>query len=190
VTLAPSYVNAMVQEVKQRPEIYPFTRREMVTISLPLGITSIDKENLFQGKVATRFFFAMVKATDYTGVITSNPYKFRHHHLAEVCLMENSNPMSQRPLKLDFQAATSKTVNAYHPVTKDHWKDGTTIFAYTRSPDLSHGINHLPPQQANLTLHLSFAQALPHAAIMICMAEFDSVMMIDEDNQITTDFSL
>lgn len=204
VAVAPSFVNAMKDELKLRPALYPFTRREMLSISIPANVTSVVKENLFQGKLATRYFFALVKSTSYTGDITANPFKFKKTNLSEICLTENGNPMSQKAVKVNF-TNKAKVINAYRlllesiggigdralstPITLEHFIDGSTIFCFTRSPDLNHGCHHLPNQQGNLTLHLNLSAAENNVNTLICMAEFDAVMAIHEDNNVTTDYS-
>ena len=202
--VTPSFVNLMKEDVKVSPALYPFTRREVMSVSIPSGSTSLIKENLFQGKLGTRFFFAIVNADQYTGSIITNPYKFQHSNLSEIALMENGNPMTQSALKLNF-TDSAKVIDGYSlllecigaivdralatPVTLEHFADGTTIYCFTRSPDLSHGYHHLPPQQGNLTLHVTFSAATTTARTLICMAEFDSVMAIHDDNNVTTDYT-
>lgn len=205
VTVADTFVNAINQELTQRDAIYPFTRRETVTMTIPAGTTFFTKENLFRGQLGVRYFFGMVDADAYNGTIAKSPFYFNHNKLSEITLMENGQPMTQGRLKTDFVSG-SKVVNAYRlflettgaigdralatPVTLDHFKSGTSLFCFTRSPDLCHGINHLPNQSGNLTLQMSFAAALTEAVMVICMAEFDSRIQINQHKNVITDYAV
>lgn len=205
VTLADTFVNAINQEISQRDAIYPFTRREIVTMTIPTGSTLFIKENLFRGQLGVRYFFAMVNANAYNGSIGTSPFRFQHFNISEISLLENGQPMSQGRLKTTF-ANKAKIINAYHlllesigavgdralttPITRDHFADGSTIFCFTRSPDLCHGVNHLPNQTGNLTLQINFGQALTSTIMVICMAEFDSRIQINQYKNVVTDYAV
>ena len=205
VTVADTFVNALNAELKHRDALYPFTRRELISISIPQGTTNYTKENLFRGQLGVRYFFAMVDANSYNGTIATSPYYFQHFNISEICLLENGQPMAQGPLKVNFNNNTN-VVNAYRlllesigaigdsamvpPITFDHYCEGSTVFCFTRSPDLCHGMNHLPNQTGNLTLHLNFSTGLTSAIILICMAEFDSRIQINEYKNIVTDYAV
>ena len=206
VTVADTFVNAINQELTLRDAIYPFTRREMLTLTIPSGTTFFTKENLFRGQLGVRYFFAMVDAEAYNGNITKSPFYFQHNNLTEITLMENGQPMSQGRLKTKFDGENSMVINAYRlfletigavgdralstPVTLDHFKNGNTLFCFTRSPDLCHGVNHLPNQTGNLTLQMSFSDDLANSVMIICMAEFDSRIQINQHKNVVTDYAV
>lgn len=205
VTVADSFVNEINSCLKEQDAIYPFTRREMLTVTIPAGTTLFTKENLFRGQLGVRYFFGMVLATDYQGSISTSPFRFQAFDINEIQLLENGQPVAEGPIKMNF-TNQSRTVNAYHlllesigavgnralttPVSWNHFCDGTTLFCFTRSPDLVHGMNHLPNQSGNLTLQMSFGTALAEAVMVICMAEFDSRIQINADKNIVTDFAV
>ena len=205
VTVGDTFVNAINQEIKSRDAIYPFTRREIVTLTIPTGSTVFTRENLFRGQLGVRYFIAMVNSEAYNGDITRSPFYFEHFNIGEIQLMENGQPIAQGPLKTNF-TNKSRAMNAYRlllesigavgeraltpPITYDHFCDGSTIFCFTRSPDLCHGVNHLPTQTGNLTLQMSFRNALDATITVVCMAEFDSRMQIDGEKNVVTDYAV
>lgn len=205
ITIADSFVNSINQTLSSKDALYPFTRRELITMTIPAGSTTFIKENLFRGQLAVRYFIAMVTTTSYNGNISESPFYFQPFDIKEISLMENGQPMAQGPLKMNF-TNNAQVINAYRlllesigavgdralatPVTLKHFCDGCTIFCFTRSPDLTHGMAHLPAQTGNITLHMSFNAALADSIMVICMAEFDSRLQINEDKNVVTDYAV
>lgn len=206
VTVADTFVNAINNSLKEDIDaIYPFTRREMLTLTIPQGTTLFTKENLFRGQLGVRYFFAMVNAAAYQGTIATSPFYFQHFNINEIQLLENGQPIAEGPVKMNFTNKT-RVVNAYHlllesigaigdramtpPLTLNHFCDGHSIFCFTRSPDLVHGLNHLPNQSGNLTLQMNFSAALPSAIMVVCMAEFDARIQINSEKNIVTNYAV
>ena len=205
VQIAPSFVNAMQTELQHRDALYPFTRREILTFNIPAGTSQVTKENLFRGYLANRFFICMVSSTAYNGAIKENPFYFEHFGLKEISLAENGLYMACNPLKVDLTDG-KVGVTAYRyllesigavgeralttPITYEHFCKGSTIFCFSRSPDLTHGMNHLPPQTASITLQMLFGAATAKNITVIVMAEYDSRMQISKDNNVVTDYAI
>ena len=76
------------------------------------------------------------------------------------------------------------------PLTYDHFCDGSALFCFTRSPDLTHGMNHLTPQSASITLQMMFKAATAKNIVAIVMAEYDSRIQITKDNNVVTDYAI
>ena len=205
VTIGDTFVNEISSGLKTRDAIYPFTRREMVSLSMAQGITSFTKENLFRGQLATRYMIVLVDADAFTGSIEKTPFNFKHFDISEIALYENGQSVGMhQPLRMDIKAG--KVANIYYtfletigaigdralnsPISLEQFSNGNTIFAFTRSPDLTHGITHLPNQTGNLTLQMSFKNALPNAVVCICMAEFDSRFQITQYKNVITDYAV
>jgi len=205
VTISDSFVADLNKQITSKDAIYPFTRREITSFSIPTGLSSSIKENLFRGQLGTRYFVALVNAAAFNGTtIASNPFHFEHFHLSEVALMENGQSIAGPPLKVDFD--NGKYLNAYYmllesigavgeralypPITKDNFAHNMTIFCFTRSPDLCHGEVALPNQIGNLTLRLTFSQALPQAVTCLVMAEFDSRIQLNQYKNVITDYAV
>lgn len=205
VQIAPSFVNSLVAEVQERDAIYPFTRREILTFSIPTGSIQITKENIFRGYLANRFFIALVASDAYNGDMGENPFYFQDFGLKEISLCENGTYVAHNPLKLDLTQQSRGVVAYRHllesigavgeralsiPVTYAHFTSGSTILCFTRSPDLTHGMNQLPPQTASLTLQMIFKAATTEAITAIIMAEYDSRIQITKDNNVITDYTI
>ncbi|NNK28385.1 MAG: hypothetical protein HKP06_09110 [Flavobacteriaceae bacterium] len=206
ITIADSFLNEINSKIKSADAIYPITRRETVAISIPKGSTSFIKENLFRGQLAVRYFFALIDAKAYTGDYTKSPYNFQHFNLREIGLFENGQSVgNNQPLKCDFGEG-NKIYNVYYnllesigaigeralacPIGLNEFKNGCTLFCFTRSPDLCHGETHLPYNVGNLTLQLTFDNALTTDIIVLCLGEFDNTVRINGEKNIITDYAV
>ena len=205
VQIAPSFVNAILTEVQQRDAIYPFTRREMLTFNIPTGTSQVTKENIFRGYLGNRFFVGMVRSDAYNGALKENPFYFHHFDLKEISLAENGLYMAHNPLKMELAEGKRGVIPYRHlmesigaigeralstPLTYDHFINGSSIICFSRSPDLTHGMNHLPPQTASITLQMLFKTATTKNITVIVMAEYDSRIQITKDNNVVTDYAI
>lgn len=205
MTVAPSFVNELNSTLKTKNAIYPMLRSEMTSLTLPQGIMQYTKENLSRGPLPKRVFIALVDAKGYAGDFSKDPYNFQHFNVSEIALFENGFPIAQQPLKTNF-TNNQTTINAYHllletigaigenaltcPIDYERFCNGSTIFAFSRAPDLDVGCSHLPNQTGNLTLRINFEQALASAVTCVVMLQFDSRMEINEYKNIITDYPI
>lgn len=206
MTVAPSFVNELNSTLKTKNAIYPMLRSEMTSLTLPQGIMQFTKENLSRGPLPKRVFIGLVDAKAYAGDFSMDPFNFQHFNISEIALFENGFPIAQQPLKTDFKNNNETTINAYHllletigaigenaltcPIDYERFCSGSTIFAFSRAPDLDVGCSHLPNQTGNLTLRINFAEALSSAVTCIVMLQFDSRMEINEYKNIITDYPI
>lgn len=202
VTIGDSFVENISKQIVDKNAIYPFTRREIVSVSIPAGLTQYTKENLFRGQLGVNYFVAFVRNDAFSGHVEHNPFYFQHFGLKELALYENGQSIAQQPLKVDF--ANQRTANAYHlllesngaigersaypAISHEAFVDGSTIFCFTRSPDLCFNGAALPSQTGNLTLRAHFGTALTSAITMIVLAEFDSRIEINQHKNVITDY--
>ena len=112
VQVAPSFVNAITEQLQTSDALYPFTRREILTFNIPQGTTGVTRENIFRGYLGTRFIIGLVDAAAYNGGIKENPFYFHHFGLKEISLAENGLYMATNSLKIDL-ADKSRGVAAY-----------------------------------------------------------------------------
>ncbi len=204
VTIGDSFVKSIYQDITSKDALYPFVRREMVAVSIPQGLTQFTKENLFRGQLAVNYFVCMVHNEAYTGDVKRNPFFFQHFNLSEIALFENGQSVAHHPLKVDF--SENRLANAYHylleangaigeracypSITYEAFKNGSIIFCFTRSPDLSFNCAALPQHAGNLNLRLNFKSALAHPITVIVMAEFDSCIRINQYKNVVTDYAV
>lgn len=206
VQISPTIALDIKSGLQKNDAIYPYTRREMLTFGISTGTSSVVKENLFRGHRATRFFIAMVDSEAYVGAIGKSPFCFEHFNLSSISLSENGNNMCCPPIRLSFKDDNKRHAWAYRlfleqigavgeralatPVSLEHWLNGSTIFVFSASPDLSHGMAHLPQQSANMTLSMTFAEKTTKNVTVIIMAEYDSRIQITGQKNVITDYAI
>ena len=203
VQLADFAIKEIRDEWSSRDAVYPFLRKEVVTLSIAQGLTSFVQENLFRGLLPNDIKVMIVSNVAAQGdSIAHNPYNLQHYNLAEIGMFEDADAIAMEPLKVNFDE--NQYLNAYYalmesigaigeraihtPITKKAFAKGSTIFCFTRSPDLSYGDAALPSKMGNISLRLNFRQALPEPVTVIVMATFDSRIQINKNGAITTDY--
>jgi len=207
IRIIPSLANTIDKELATKPAIYPFIRREITSYNIPTGFSSFKMENIFRGQLAHRYFIFLVNAAAAQGAYNKNPFELKNFRLSQVGLFENGQNMSGDVIEVDFDQR--KSLNAYYqllesigalgerasypPISYKDFKSHSTIFCFTRSPDLSNGDDEvvLPDRSANVTLKLSFHE--PTTAPLSCyiIGEFFARVEIrgsGKEKAIVTDF--
>ena len=206
IQISPTVALDMSASLESADAQYPFVRREVLTFGIPVGTSSVVKENLYRGHRAVRYIVTMVDSDAYVGNIASSPYNFEHFNLSSISLTENGSYLCTPPLKLNFKAGSERTAQAYRlfleqigavgeralatPVTYAHWLNGSTIFVFSASPDLTHGMAQLPEQTANITLTMTFAEKTAKNITCLVMAEYDSRIQITKQKNVITDYAI
>ena len=203
IQLSDFIVKDIRDQLEVREAIYPFVRREMCTLTVGQGMSSLNQENLFRGQLPVRMFVCMVRNDALNGGSYSlNPFNLQDFGVSEIGMFEDGDSIAMDPMKVNF--AENQYLNAYYtllesigvigerglhtPLTKEAFHKGSTIFCFTRSPDLSIGDVALPNKIGNISLRLNFRQAITNAVSVIIMAEFDSRIQINKNGNISTDY--
>lgn len=206
IGLADTFVNEINQKIKKQNAIYPFLRTESMSLTLPSGIMQYTKENLSRGPMPVRVIIGLVDSTAYVGDYSKSPFNFQHCSVNEIALFENGFPVAQAPLKIQWKAAHHQSINAYNlllesigaigersltpAVDYERFKNGCSLYVFTRAPDLCHGEYHLPNQTGNLTLRINFATALAKSFTAVVLLQFNSRIEINEYKNLITDFAI
>ena len=70
-------------------------------------------------------------------------------------------------------------------IQREEYPQGYTLYAFDLTPDLSTGPHVSPIRQGNLRIGIQFAQPLPVTVNAIIYAEFDSLIEIDHNRNVT-----
>ena len=88
-----------------------------------------------------------------------------------------------------FSGTGSLFHNQGNQISREDYPNGYTLFAFDLSPDLSAGPHISPIKQGNLRIGIQFAEPLPVTVNCIIYAEFDSLIEIDENRNVTFNWS-
>jgi hypothetical protein len=198
----PSVLQGHSVGLMKRNAIYPFTRSNVVSYSIPKGSMSYNKDNLFlQSQLPKFVIVGMVKTQAYNGVLADDPFYFNHFDVSSVGLYKDGQSAPYREIyepnfenDLFFRDYVKSIVhntqhlntNVNNGITMDEFKQGYTFFTFNLTPDFD--MNQT--QQAsggNLRLELRFSKPLVDPINVIVYATFDATLQITRDNQVICD---
>lgn len=149
-----------------------------------------------------RLIIAFAAADANNGNIHKNPFDFKHYNNTSVIISSDSQTQI-RPVKSDFQKG--HYLQAYlslfeccgvyfsdtgNGLTHDDYANGYTLMGFDLTEDLSASENHWAlPRQGSLRIDLQFAKPLVESVVVIVYGEFDSLIEIDKNRNISLDYS-
>lgn len=201
--IAPNLILAHEKILATRSAKYPITRVEVKVFHLPQGQTSFTHDNLILGNLPKRLCIGIVDNASFNGSYTQNPFNFQHCDLNYLSLHLDGRQIPYAPLKLSY--STDNYIQAYftqftggegivsdsgNSIDRTDFKNGNAIYMFDLSPDLSSSCNdHFNvTRQGNLRVELAFDKVLPFTANVVVYSEFDNVIEIDKDRNVTLDY--
>ena len=205
ITLSDTLVSSIKSVWQEQEIVLPFTRREVKHFNISSGVSNHTEQNAFSGRLPVRLFICLVNNEAFVGSRTTSPFYFNHNKVSRINVTVNDHVMGYGPETVDI-ADGKRTAMAYRfflecigavgeralatPVSYDSYIDGSTIFAFSRAPDLCHGEHVLPDATGTVKIELEFSTAPTAALSLVVMAEFDSSISIDKYNNVTTTYSV
>ena len=203
VNISPAVYNAHNKALDYGPAKYPIRCIITKYFQIPTGATSTNQENLFQGQVPTRVIVGCVDAAAFNGDYQRNPFNFRHLNIGEMALYISGRKDPIKALKPDFPDHSLQSYVSFLTGVgkwgrdegcgfnrKEH-PNGYCLFAWDLTPDLAGGYDHFQlKHDSSVRLQIKFSEALTRAANVIVYAEFENLIMIDKDRNVTTNFKV
>ena len=203
--VSPSIVEAHELANKKATIKYPLCRNEVKSFSINSGTLSANIDNIVQGQIPRRAFVGLVKNEAFNGSLDENPFNFKHYDLNFMAAYVDgiqypsvaytpdfTNDLYIREYLGLFEAVNQLTTDAVIAIDRKAWKNGNTLFGFNFAPDLANGCvqeGHTSPiKKGSLGLQLKFKKSLPDTINVLVYLEYDNVIEIDENKQVTTDF--
>lgn len=179
--------------------LYPYTKVECRSQSIATGSTSFNWENLFQGKRPNKVVIGFVKSKALNGDYTTNPFNFEHCGIQDLGLYSDGLPVGGQPLKLDFsngakvmrpfvnllQSAGKWRRDEGNALDIEHYKSGSTLFAFQLEPEFSHHGEYLSLlKYANVRLEVQFKTGLSEPMSCIIWSEGPAQLEITKDRDV------
>ena len=203
VELSPSVFLAQQKAIRVGPAKYPIRRVLCKYFTIPQGNSATNLENLFQGQMPTRIVIGCVDADAFNGNLKKNPFNFQHKQINQVALRVAGMKEPIKPLTPDFPDQSLLSYLSLLTGTGKWGKDegcgftrtehplGYCLFAWDLSADLSDGGDHFQlMRNTSVRLELKFKEALANPTNVIVYAEFENMIMIDADRNVTTNFTI
>ena len=181
---------------------YPLKRVVLKTFSIPQNNLSAVQDNLFLSQLPTSIVIGLVDSAAFNGHYAKNPFNFRPHGLSFLSLFLEGKQIPAKPLTPDFDnklyvRSFFNLFTGTGSVNKDdgnylEYRDfpgGYALYAFDLSPSLLDGNQVELVKSGSLRLELKFKAALPEPVHVIAYAELDSLLEIDRNRQILTDFT-
>lgn len=202
VQVAPDRARQIETGLALQNAIYPIQRTEMYTYTIPQGIRSHVRENLFHNRRPKLLILGMVTNEDFNGTYGRNPFRFPHLGLNYIGLYIDGKPIPQIPYQPNF--TTHDCVDLYRnlyravdmlngdgdiDITKNDFVNGNTLYTFVLSPDgRTGGAVGQPLVNGNIRIELKFTNALAAPINVLCMAVYDDEVQISRMRTVTVDY--
>ena len=187
--------------------LYPFTRREVRSHTIPKGYLSTTLDNYLNGMRPNKLTLCFLSSAAYNGSYAKNPFNLQHFHLKDLAVYVDGNSVSGRPLRTHYTKnktpAGSQYVTPYfnmfagsqksgkenggNQISRSDFMNGYNIYIFPLDPyleSLEEG-THLPLQHSsNIRIEMSFAEALPETVNLLVLAEYTSLFEVDKSRAI------
>ena len=171
----------------------PFTKVAMKTLNIPVGVTSIEFDNLYTGQIPDRILVGLLGDDRMNGDYEHNPFGFAHFNLSHIVLKVNGEQYPRLPYQPNF--ARSDYIREYlgllealnldiGPKTIDlspsDWANACPIFMFRIAPS---GLPSIP-RTGTARLDLKFTGATGQAINVLLYAEYPAIVEIDRDRNV------
>jgi len=182
--------------------LYPVQSTRAQTFTIATGSQSINKENLFQGRMPKIVVVGMVGNSAYNGNFKQNPFEFGQHGISYCGLFRDGECIPERePYAIDkegqlmrpymsmIQGLEMFNKNANNGIKYNEFQNGSTLFVFNLCADLTAGSGcQQAYRSGNLRLELRFRTPLAATISVIVYGIFDGKMEITKNKNILLDY--
>ncbi|KAF4528561.1 hypothetical protein B566_EDAN014774 [Ephemera danica] len=202
IKLNPSVMLGHNSALQKQEYKIPISRVEMKSATIPSNVQSKTVSNLYLGQMPVRIIVFFVSNTALNGNTKNNPFNFQHFDLCELSLHVDGRQIPSAPLQPDY--GNGQYIEAYlstftgtglmfkddgHCISRSDYPHGYCLYAFDLTPDLSANDCHWTLRKSgSVTIDVKFKKALPQAINCISFAEFQNLIQIDKQRNVTTDF--
>lgn len=200
VTVSPAVRLGHSAALMKGNALYPMSRINVKTYSIPQNSRLCNQENLFLGVMPKYVVLGMVNHHAFTGRRDLSPFNFTHNDVEYLALCHNGRQVPAKAFQPQFNNGIS--VREYYNMftaTGRHLKDlpltidredferGYTLFVFNLSPD--EDVAALSPvSSGSLRLEMRFRVPLPHTLTLVVYACYDSILEINSKRQVLVDY--
>ena len=187
----------------QQTAIYPIDRSWVKTMHITKGMQEETFSNVFMGQLPNRMIIGLVKTTDYSGDMRTDPFTFHHFNLSHISLNVNGKQVPMRALEPNFNKKEFRRCY-YHLLETvlgscleersiglsetEYISEGKTLFGFNISPDGA-SIHALSPRHnGNINIHLKFRESLSENITVIVYSELQNKIEIDAARNVYSDY--
>lgn len=160
---------------------------------------------MITGTLPRCVFVGFVKTEAFLGKLSENPFIFEHCNVSEIASYINGVSYPSIPFASDFtkedylwpykellSVVNQGSTDAVWTISLTQFANGFTIFGFQFTPDLNSNAfksGHISKvKRRTLSINIRFKEALEKGVTMIVFAEYDSLVEIDADRNVFTDY--
>ena len=188
VNVSSTTILAHTQTLQHTTAKYPIDRINCKVFSVPNGNLSGNQVNIFQGPLPVRVVIGMVDTDTYNGTYTKNPFNFKNY-MTFLGLTVNGEHLPGKPFQTLYVGTNKLFQNEGNGITRDEYANGYTMYVFDLMADLCVGDHAQPIRNGNVSLECQFGTALTEAINIVVIGEFQSIIEIDANRNILSDFN-
>ena len=203
VDINPTVFNAHQAVLQRSPAVYPIKRVVVKYFQVPRGSTSSNQENLYTGQMPTRLIVGCVDSAAFNGAFNKNPFNFQNKNIREIGIHLAGVKEPIRPLRPNFPDQSLMSYISFLTgvglwgrnegcgFNRREHSQGYCLFAWDLTAYLSTGSDHFQlKKDTSMRLEMLFSEPLTHPTNVVIFAEFENMVMIDSDRNVSTNFRL
>ena len=190
VRVFPNVIQAVQDQIQQTPALYPITRTDMKTVSIPAGQQQVYFDTLFNGPRPKKIVMAFVSSEAVNGTIGTDPLRFGHHFVSDVGIMVDGTLIQPKKLKYsdNHLSESVSTFTDYVQMVKasGYGAPNVTPEAFARQPiytfALDPELNDALQQQivkGSISIIVHFDRPLEKSVNIVMYAEMPGIVKID-----------
>lgn len=202
VKLYPDAQVSILKTLEAFPAKYFITRSDTKGLTISKGVTNVTVENIFIGQLPKRIIIGFLDDKCLSGDIQKDPWKFEHFNINHICLNIDGVLYPSIPYTPNFEQtnAVREFVDLYRVLGQDdgvpqmklsyekYLKD-TVLFAFDIGGDLGAETGVLSLiKRGKVRLEIRFNKTLDKTIKAIIFGQYDNLITIDKDRQITIDY--
>ena len=188
------------------PALYPLTKTQLKNYSIEVGSREKTYEDVFSGKIPSRFIVGFVSDSAYDGHLNKNPYNFKNFNINFIGAYYNGIPVPGKAYEPTFNgtlALDSQFIDCYealcsypkrnylgNDITRDDFANGYCFFVFDIE-QLGKDYSHLIPlyKSGNLRLVVKFKDNVKDDSIqMLVHASFPYILKINKQREIMLEY--
>lgn len=181
----------MLQKQNMR---FPLRYVTLKTLAIPNNQSTITHDNIYTGTLPRRIVLGLVSDASLAGSYQLNPLNFQHYNVNYIVLVvDGKETVPAKAFQPNFhtgqylreymslyQGTDSLFSNRSINVTRDEYPQGYTFWVFDLSNDIGAQNCFSLPRSGSVRLELKFAENTTETINVVCYAEFDHVLEIDQ----------
>ena len=198
-------LSSQIKSLAKEPATYPILHKYVITRIIPEGVTSVQLDPIFKGKIPRRCVVGLVSNAAYTGQYHENPYQFNHENLNKIVFNIDGQQYPSSAYEPDFSNVKNYNfLREYLSVARDlnldqsvgvpirygDYSKGFALYGFDLMPFAACTELAAENRTGTAALHIGFAKPTDKVLTVIIYAEEDAVVKVNKDLTVTTDLSV